>query len=487
METRLQSLKLLIANRTGLVIRDEDEKEFRTVVAGRLKKTGLAGMDEYYRLLEASPAKNDREWKKLVSFLTVGESYFFRDSDQFTLLRDQILPELISRHQRQRSLNIWSAGCSTGEEAYSLAMVIDELLPERQDWKIAILGTDINEEAIEKAKSGVFGAWSFRRVSPDVKKRYFSPISQGWQLDERIRLMVDFRVENLLDTHSGLGHAKTPMDLIVCRNVFIYFNREAITRALNTLCRVLGEEGYLVTGHGELLGQSPVGKGLRVIVHPESVLYQKMSRVQAASRQHLFEARVQRPPLPVSRPFHRARRPFTASPAQRPKPVADRTNPNAGSVLESPFRDGQYLAVIETGQRLIKEDPRNFEAYSFMARSYANLGLYEEATEMCRKMLELHAESVIAYLLLAHIAEARENYEEAKKLLKKVIYLEPKYVAAYIELSGIYDREHDNLRAETMRRSALELLKSLPTDAMIQPYEEVTAKELIGYFTEGIR
>jgi chemotaxis protein methyltransferase CheR len=272
MDAQLRALKSLITGKTGLVIRDEDNEEFRKLISTRLKENSLAGVDEYYRVLDGASAKSDQEWKKLVSHLTVGESYFFRDQDQFKLLREHILPNLLSLRRNKRALNIWSAGCSTGEEAYSLAILLDELLSDRRNWKIAILATDINLEAVEKAGKGVFGEWSFRRVGQDVKKRYFKEGANGRRLVDHIRRMVDFRVENLLNAGNPSSYINAPMDLIVCRNVFIYFNKKAITRALGALFGVLSEDGYLVTGHGELLGQPLVGAGLRVIVHPESVL-----------------------------------------------------------------------------------------------------------------------------------------------------------------------------------------------------------------------
>lgn len=481
MKSDLRPLKSMIADKTGLAIRDEDEREFRTVISARLKESGVDEVEAYCRLLEIPSVQSEREWTRLVSQLTVGESYFFRDQDQFELLKRRILPELIAKRRSTRSLRVWSAGCSTGEEAYSVAILIDELLPMRKEWRVTILGTDINEDAVEKAGKGIFGAWSFRRVSNDIKEKYFKHSGEEWHLADRIRQMVEFRVENLLDPESMLLYAGGAMDLILCRNVFIYFNKETISRALEGLAGTLDEGGYLVTGHGELLGQSLAVRGLRVRVHPESVLFRKVRFVQAVGPQIESEPGV-RPALPPAPLLSHGRRPVL--PARRPMAAADRPTPDTSSTLEGPFRRGQYQAVIESGERLLEEEPGNFKAYSFVARAYANLGQYEKATEMCGKMLEIDGDSAAAYLLLAHIAEAREEYERAKTFLKKVIYLEPEFVAAYVELSGIYDRERDGKRAGLMRRSALELLRSLPDDTVIEPYEEMTAGELVGYLHE---
>src|SRR6185369_9731239 len=122
--------------------------------------------NQYLQRLAAQPDAASDPWRDLVCDLTIGESYFFRDQGQMALLRDHLLPELIARNASSRCLRLWSAGCSTGEEPLTLAMLLDELLPQRASWKVTILGTDLNPAAIEKARSGTYGTWSFRGVPP---------------------------------------------------------------------------------------------------------------------------------------------------------------------------------------------------------------------------------------------------------------------------------------------------------------------------------
>ena len=146
-----------------------------------------------------------------------GETYFFRDQGQFDLLRLRLLPELIERRRGARILRLWSAGCASGEEAYSLAMLVDMLLPEHHSWDIFILGSDIDQTALAKARRGRYGQWSFRVAPPALQQRYFQHMGDEWALDERIRHMVTFRAVDLIDEPFPAGELCN-MDLILCRN-----------------------------------------------------------------------------------------------------------------------------------------------------------------------------------------------------------------------------------------------------------------------------
>ena len=169
----LQRFAELISKKTGLRIHSQDIETLRKIIFARTKFHVLSSPEAYYQLLDADTEKSRLEQQELIGLLTVGETYFSRDEGQFELLKNTILPALIERHKDDRTLRIWSAGCSTGEEPYSLAILIDEILPHRDDWNILILGTDINEKALVKARRGLYTQWSLRMVNPDIRERYF--------------------------------------------------------------------------------------------------------------------------------------------------------------------------------------------------------------------------------------------------------------------------------------------------------------------------
>ncbi|HEY9666627.1 MAG TPA: CheR family methyltransferase, partial [Coleofasciculaceae cyanobacterium] len=154
----------LIARYTGLEIRERDKAALSEKIILRMKTLKLKSPEDYYQLLNSSNPESYQEWQNFVTTLTNIESYFFRDQEQFLLLRNYIIPELIQRKQTSKTIRICSAGCSSGEEPYSLAILLKELLPDLEQWNVMILGVDINQDVLKKAKQGIYRPWSFRRV-----------------------------------------------------------------------------------------------------------------------------------------------------------------------------------------------------------------------------------------------------------------------------------------------------------------------------------
>ncbi|MGI8502128.1 MAG: CheR family methyltransferase, partial [Hassallia sp.] len=227
----------LIAQHTGLEIRDRDQADLSEKIFFRMKAIKIFFPEDYYQLLESATIDSYQEWKNLVLLLTNLESYFFRDKEQFSLLRDRIIPEIIQRHQNNKTIRIFCAGCSTGEEAYSLAILFKELIPCPEQWKVMILGVDINQEALNKAKKGIYTPWSLRSIDPEIMERYFILFNNQYHLDMQIRQMVKFQYRNLVKDSFNEEDEMKNIDLIICRNVFIYFQASAIANVLNKFNR----------------------------------------------------------------------------------------------------------------------------------------------------------------------------------------------------------------------------------------------------------
>lgn len=488
METEsLWNIKQQVEANTALLICEQDLDRLREVVAARIEHYHLASLEDYECLLQYHSQTSESEWQKLASLITLGESYFFRDRGQFALLREQILPELISARQPQRTLNIWSAGCSTGEEPYSLAILLDELLPNQKDWQIRILGTDINGGAIDKARQGIYGARSFRLCSAELQGSYFTARQDTWKIKERIRNLVEFHYGNLLELSGDLRAELHNVDLIMCRNVFIYFNKRAIIQGLANFTRLLREGGYLLTGHGEFFGNGFMLRPFKTRVCGRFVIYQKMAAGACLDEPKASEVLRQPDALsPNTSPTHQTKPPIGSPKLQdvsKVKKTSGINAPPANLKMPSPLADlfsrGDYTTAIARGQAILKQDPQNFEVLHLMAQAFANAGKHDEAVSLCQQMLQIKTQALKPQLLLAHIAEVKGDYEEAKKLLKKVISQDPCFVAAYLELSGLYTREHDQQRADNMRQTAVRLLQGMPPDQEVEPYQEVTAGELV--------
>lgn len=452
----------------GFKLREQDAALLQKTLSQRIQAHRLSRAEAYYDLLrEGSPA-SEKEWKQLFILLTNQESYFFRDQGQFDLLREIILPGLIEKNSDTRTLRLWSAGCSTGEEPYSLAMLVDQLLPLRNDWRVHILGTDLSDAALDKARRGVYGSWSFRMMNADMVERYFQARPNAWELQSRIRQMVTFRHGNLLqDEFPNPAGGTNDLDLILCRNVFIYFKRDAVARVVEKMARCLRDGGYLVTGHAEL-HDTPLGN-LKTRSFPQTIIYQRTKATPPAT--------APRETPPVRTPL--ALRPGMAPPgltsrtAKLPPPpliavAPDPRETNADSWIKS-ARDqlnrGQSGPALTTLAPLLPPHQPHYAALCLAAQALANLARYEEATSFCTRAQQLQSFASLPAVISARIAEETGDYDAAKSHLKRAIYLEPHFVSPYLELSALYEREGDHNRAATMRAAALEGLSGLSDEA----------------------
>lgn len=268
-----QLLIQLIAEQTGLDIKPQAQNALYEKLSGRMQALQLSSPELYYQLLNSQTSKSHQEWQYLIAQLTNLESYFFRDKEQFALLKNCILPELIQRNRSTRTLRICSAGCSTGEEVYSLAILLTELLPDLEQWNLVILGVDINSDALTKAKIGIYRPWSFRGVDLRIQQQYFQSVGDQYQIVSRISQLATFRTLNLVQTRFPQPETDlSDMDLILCRNVFIYFEKSAISHVLDKFYHTLKPLGYLLTGHAELYAQDL--DQFQIKVFPESLIYQ---------------------------------------------------------------------------------------------------------------------------------------------------------------------------------------------------------------------
>jgi chemotaxis protein methyltransferase CheR len=245
-----------ISNEYGLLFGPEK----RDILRSRLDPVRLElGFDTFEQLFFHLKYHPDREIErqKLIPRLTNNESYFFRESGQLEVLRNEVLPEL-SSHDRSAGrphIDILSAGCAAGEEAYSLAIIVHESVLSASP-RVRITGVDLDPEALERARTACYGENAFRRVDPDVRDRYFSAAAPGrWRLDPRIARMVQFQQANLADP--TWARALPPQDVIFCRNLLIYFGDDTIRRVVDTFYDLLRPGGSLFLGHAETLSRVP--------------------------------------------------------------------------------------------------------------------------------------------------------------------------------------------------------------------------------------
>jgi chemotaxis protein methyltransferase CheR len=236
---------------SGIYFQDRNRDRLLRHIAQRMAATGKTDPAAYLSLLKSSPSGKG-EQAAFFSQVTVNETYFFREEEQFAVFRDRILPHLYDERvkQRRKNVTIWSAASSSGEEAYSLAILMMEHFPVQMHFT-KILGFDISSEAVEKARKGEYAEYSMRHCSESQRAKYFSKRGNAYVIRPDLRDMVTFEVGNLTDRE--MLKRLPPPDLILCRNALIYFDKASKERVLVNLASVLAPHGYLFLSQTETL------------------------------------------------------------------------------------------------------------------------------------------------------------------------------------------------------------------------------------------
>jgi chemotaxis protein methyltransferase CheR len=274
-EEEFRLLRDFIHEKLGIHFDDGQKSALRSRLAGRLTGLDLASFEDYYHYLRFGPQREE-ELQRMVSHITNNETYFYRERAQLQVFADHVLKRLRERKSESgsRSLRILSAGCSTGEEPTTLAMIVYETGQFFWGWDVQIVGMDVDQAALEKAKRGLYFHNSFRSVSAAVIERHFVKQGNGSQVKEGVRRMTRFLHGNLTDPASFEG--LEPQDAILCRNVLIYFSDAMIRRVVEIFHRVLAPGGFLLLGHAESL--SRISDAYTPIRFPGAMIYQKPER-----------------------------------------------------------------------------------------------------------------------------------------------------------------------------------------------------------------
>ena len=244
-------LRDCIYTHCGIYFDQESKYILEKRLLQRLTDLALPTFYDYYHYLKYNRGK-EQELMDIMDVLTTNETYFFRESFQLKAFSDEIIPELIKSKAARgnRSLRIWSAGCSTGEEPYTIAMLLSTN-PDLSGWNIEIIGTDISQKVLQKARRAVYGKASFRATEDSDLERFFNQQDDGFKVKDSIRELVTISHLNLFDTNRLIMLGK--FDLIFCRNVIIYFDHAAKKRVIESFHTSLYDGGFLLLGHSESL------------------------------------------------------------------------------------------------------------------------------------------------------------------------------------------------------------------------------------------
>lgn len=428
-------LQWAICHATGFRADPALEATLARAVSQRLHQLRLPDASAYLAWL-ANPEHAAKERLALCPDLTSRETFFLRDHGQMAVLRDHVIPDLLARQSTSHQLRVWSAACSTGEEPYSLAILLGEATAGRGHWQIDILGSDIDAEALEIAGRACYRDWSFRGCPAEFRRTYFREVPQGWQLNPNIRQRVRFQVLDLADARTPPDHWGLPgADIILCRNLFIYLDDDQISAILARLTDALADGGYLLVGPGELQMQNH--PGLTARVYPEAIVYQK-SAVMPDSPE----------PPAVPPPLIMAPRVPASAPAPKPHP------PSPALAMPDPLQRAWHLA---------------------------NRGELRQAETLCQTLIDQSPMNAEPHYLRAVLSLAEGKTDLALEELRKVLYLEADFVAAYPLLIDLFLAQNNRPMAERACRQGIQALKGLPADRVIAPLGTTQARNLLDY------
>ena len=270
-DRQFKELSRIIYERSGIHFPENKKYVLESRLSHRLGELEMENFDEYLAFLTIGPYQVD-EFQEMFNRITINETSFFRNEPQLEVFEKRVLPELMEARRSTRRLRVWSAACSSGEEPYTLAMIINRTLGVRlPDWHIEILGTDISEKVLSEAEEGRYTDYALRSTPTTTRARYFRQDGPYWHLDDTIKSMVRFEIHNLKDRLAARRHGQ--WDVIFCRNVMIYFDDAMKNQVLGTFADCLADDGTLFIGHSETI--RPGTTAFAALPLPQAFAYRK--------------------------------------------------------------------------------------------------------------------------------------------------------------------------------------------------------------------
>jgi len=490
---------------------------------GRLATAqGFDDVSSCLRWLESTPMEGG-PLEALIDAFTIGETYFFRDAAMMEAMATDILPTLIaSRRETTRKLTVWSAGCCTGEEPYTVAVMLDRLLPRRDGWEVNICGTDINPAFLARAREAVYRPWSFRGTPREVVDAHFERLPDGsLRLLPRIKEMVTFTRVNLADSRWP-SRLTTPgeVDLLLCRNVLMYFSPPVLQRAVERFHRSLAEDGSLIVAPAEVSAPSfsPFGAvkvGQRFVYRKRAggpaVSVDDRSRPLASaaamgSRSSVASRRAAGAPtsglgvssIGPSSPRVQAR-PSVETGPRGPRPAALAVPPSAAAVTgadplvaaQERFDAGQWAECVAALTGLVGrpqgDDPTEvrLRAEVLLARALANQGSLTQARRWCDSALDLAPLRADLRYLAAVIAIAEGRTESALERLSQATYLDAEFIMAHFMRGHLLAQQGDAAASRRHMAMARTLLSKLDPGAEVPAGDGMRVGHLADVLSRG--
>jgi chemotaxis protein methyltransferase CheR len=459
----LSQLSEFVAAQTGLYFPQERWGDLERGIAAAAPDFKFPDGESFARWLLSAPltrhmnARNVNE--VLASHLSIGETYFLREKQSLEVFEEYILPELVqSRRQNERRLRIWSAGCSTGEEAYTIAILLDRLIPDLRDWHVTILATDFNPEFLRKAAQGVYGEWSFRDAPGWLRERYFTKAANGrMEILPRIRKMVTFSYLNFADdVYPSLLNNTGAMDVIFCRNVLMYFTAQHAKRVAGHFYRALVDGGWLIVSPVE--ASNALLAPFAPVEFPGAVLYRKTANPESQ--------KLNLKPSAGEYPFLQS---LMNAVGVSSFMTTDDVPPLPAVIPEEP-------AIVDIPAAQSGEEDKELPLE--MARNCANQGRLDEALEWCTKAIAADKMNPLHHYLNAAILQEQGKPDIAAESLIRALYLAPRFVLAHFTMGNLHQSRGRYREAQRYFKNVLLLLRNQPPDEILPEADGLTAGRL---------
>jgi chemotaxis protein methyltransferase CheR len=432
-------------------------------------------------------------WDLILAHLTIGETYFFRNGPQFDALRQQIIPDILRRRTDTHGLRVWSAGCATGEEPYSLAMTIGDLLPDATLWHASILATDINPQFLERAGAALYSDWSFRETPDDIRARFWIKEQNRWRLRPEIRRMVNFARLNLAEPcYPSIVNGTSAIDLLVCRNVTIYFDQATTRQVVDRFFKTLAPGGWLIVGHSE--PQAGVYQQFEVHNFPNTVVYRKpldapmftldsWRGIGPESHCPPANARPRSTPALIDTRSAVRRTPTGPLASINPIPATVRSGLSDQTIAAPSNPPSQHSDTSEL--RLVGS--AQISVVIKLGRQCADRGNWLGAETYCLQALAYDSLCIEAHYLLGQIHEHQGALDLALTAYRRTVYLDRTFVLGLIGIGNIW-RQMGRIRdAIRCYETALRQLALLPTTILVSGAEGATVGELLALVNQQLR
>ncbi len=469
-----EQIKSFIFSRTGLTYYRDKEDELRRKIDRAVKRSKAADYRQYLAMINTGPHDGTGEFDTLVSELTVGETHFFRDTPLFRSLRELVLPEVILKNQNRKRLWIWSAGCATGEEVYSLSILINRYFPQiPQDWDLRIIGTDINRSFLHRAMVGDYSDWSFRGTPEEIRTACFQASGRTWRIKSQYRKKISFQYHNLISMPCpSFIHNLYSFDIIFCRNVMIYFDAPTIKKLIRKFQEALVPEGWLAVGHADHNIQH--FGSFKTVMLPNTSFYQNSTDEVNTGPDKGNSSWA----MPVSNRSDS----FKADSFKIDEQVDMNISKSPGFTINSKMINDKICQQepeppARPESRPDKPPSKEVPPVETLA-ALINHGEWDKASTLCDALIKTKQMDTTLFLLSAFILEQKGFIRDAVASLKKALYLDRKFVIGHYHLGLLHQSLGELKKAEKNFINVINLLQKIDDDLIFEMADGISAGQL---------